>query len=322
MQIVSSPVYSQRSPVFAGVLPTRLNRKERAWIDQALDEYEAGLAALMRKDQKAHPEQPILQIRLERHLKKMRRFLKGQLKKLKKDPARAIPFTAVFAGGTASGKTLLMQRLGAALEEQAAAQKGWDRQCHGSVVETIELDNYFADRSQIRREVGDVRFFTEAPLDAPEGLTWRPLRKDLDRLKRGHGVRIPNHNYVDASTRHGQTLKAPAPYLLVDGHLALNDRKVSQLGDVRIFVDADREVRSERWWKRANERIKNADEIKSVLFRKAMASHDAYIEPSKDKADIVIQNQSNAPERLADVQETVDELARLWVKTTYPVTHG
>jgi uridine kinase len=254
-------------------------------------------------------------------VKKMHHFLKRQLKAWKKNPSKPVPFAMIFAGGTASGKTMLMEHLEASLQKEANVQHSWQPQHHGPVTDTVVLDNYFVDRSTMRKEIGDIRFFEEADLDNPKALTWKPVKSDLKRLKRGEAARIPHHTYIDASTRTGQTLKVPSPFLLVDGYLALLKQKVRQLFDVSIFVDADEKARSERWWKRANERIKNADEVKNILFKKAMVSHNTYIEPTKAFADIVINNQGNSAERLKEVKTTVDELAKIWVKTTYPVKH-
>jgi len=178
------------------------------------------------------------------------------------------PIMVLIAGSSASGKTSMV------------AKKVRER--FGDDAAIFSLDDYYRDRDYI---LGNGLNF-----DQPEALKMDMVRKHLEELKQGKDVTDrPVFSFQTGKAEGVQTFPAK-PIIIVEGLFALNDI-VEDLGDIKAFVDVSahgriirRIVRDEK-----DRGFRPADNI-SYMLSSVEPMYDKYIEPTKDKAEMIITN--------------------------------
>lgn len=165
-------------------------------------------------------------------------------------------FVIGIAGGSASGKSTFSEKLKEAL-------------CGVEVLE-LHMDSYFKPESE--------RQMVEAPIS---GKVYRddnhPSSFDLEELK----------SDLSKALRDGQT-----EVVIIEGLLTLWDQDIYNQLDLRLFVECRADERIVRRLKRNMKRGLKFDEIADVYLDFVRYRHDEYVEPTKWRADFII-NGSN-----------------------------
>ncbi len=168
----------------------------------------------------------------------------------------AKPIAVGIAGGTASGKTTLADRLAGALQPLST--------------QVLHMDRYFKP----------VRPQTQAPISGrsyedhnhPDSFDLAALRQDLT------GVLIPSD---------GSTADVPA-VVIVEGLMTLHDAVIRGHLDLKVFVDAQADERIVRRLRRNMDRGLAFDEIADFYLDSVRFRHQEFVEPSRWHADIVV----------------------------------
>lgn len=180
------------------------------------------------------------------------------------------PLVVGIAGGTASGKTTVARKVREALQ--------------GCRVAFIDQDSYYRDLTDLplaeRREVN---------FDHPDAFDTDLLVQHLRELKAGRGVDKPVYNFK-TSTREARTTRVePGDVILIEGILVLHMQPVREELAVRIYVDAEDDVRIIRRLSRdINERGRDFDHVVAQYLRHVRPMHMGFVEPSKHFADIIV----------------------------------
>lgn len=171
-----------------------------------------------------------------------------------------------IAGGTASGKSTLARHLQDTL--------GAD-QC-----QLICHDRYY-------RDVHDPSTFN---YDHPDALDTELLVENLRALKAGAAAELPVYDYA-THRRQPQTERIePAPLILVEGILVLQDEELYQAADLRVFVHAPSDLRLVRRIRRdVVERGRTLESVLNQWVNTVRTMHLEYVEPSRFEADMVIE---------------------------------
>lgn len=174
-----------------------------------------------------------------------------------------------IAGGSGSGKTTLTDTL---------VRRFGDR------VSVVHHDNYY-------RAHDDLTLEERARLnyDCPEAFETEQMAEHLRLLRQGRTVHCPVYDYR-IHNRSRETLPIqPRPVILVEGILIFAEPSLLELMDIKVFVDTDADVRLARRVVRDVE--KRGRTVRSVVeqWQKTVKPmHEAYVEPSKRNADIII----------------------------------
>jgi uridine kinase len=185
------------------------------------------------------------------------------------------PLVVGIAGGTASGKTTVARKIHQALSSNRVA--------------FLDQDAYYKDLSDLpleeRREVN---------FDHPDAFDTELLVEQLKALKSGRAIHKPVYDFV-SSTRQPATVPVePGDLILIEGILVLHIPAVRQELDVRIFVDAEDDVRIIRRLTRdIKERGRDFDHVVAQYFRHVRPMHMGFVEPSKRYADIIVPHGGN-----------------------------
>jgi len=175
-----------------------------------------------------------------------------------------------IAGGTGAGKTLVAQSI--------AQDLGSDS------VLLIEQDSYYKDLHHLPLGERESRNF-----DHPDAFDRDLLRQHLEKLLRGEDVDMPSYD-MRTHTRVGQPLRIHGRrVMLLDGLLVLEDPALRHLMDIKIYVDADPDIRFIRRLKRdLTERGRTLDQVIRQYEQSVRPMHLQFVEPSKRYADLVI----------------------------------
>ena len=195
------------------------------------------------------------------------------------------------AGGSGSGKSTLTALL---------AQKFPD------AVTVINHDDYYKAQDELTYEERCKRNY-----DHPDAFDTDLLIDHLKRLKAGESVECPVYDYT-VHNRSGETRTVrPSRVLLVDGILILENRELRELFDIKLFVDTDADVRVLRRIRRdTKERGRSLDSVIDQYLNTVKPMHDAFVEPSKKYADIIIPMGGRNPV----VLEMIENKVRSWLE--------
>lgn len=179
-------------------------------------------------------------------------------------------FIIGIAGGTGSGKTTVVRKLSERLPK-------------GEVV-VIPQDSYYKDSSDVPvEERQNINF------DHPDAFDWPLLEKHLKMLKEGKAIEQPTYSYITC-TRQEETIHVePREVIIIEGIMALCDKKLRSQMDLKIFVDADPDDRLIRVIARdIVERGRSAEQVMERYTRILKPMHLQFIEPCKRYADVII----------------------------------
>ena len=174
-----------------------------------------------------------------------------------------------IAGGTGSGKSTFTNRL---------------KDRFGDDIDVIYHDNYYRRQDDVPMEVRQKRNY-----DHPDALETDLLVEHLKQLKAGHAVDGPVYDY----TMHNRSEKTmhiePRRIIIVEGILLLADRRLRDMFDIKIYVEADADERILRRIVRdVEERGRSLENIVEQYLTTVKPMHYLYVEPTRAKADLVI----------------------------------
>lgn len=180
------------------------------------------------------------------------------------------PIIIGVAGGTGSGKTTVAMSI---LE-----QVGRNR------IALIQHDSYYYDAVNLPLEER-----ARLNFDHPNALETPLLVQHLQALRNGEPVSIPSYDFR-THTRMAQTrLVNPEPVILVEGILIFSEPALRTLFDVKIFVDADSDIRFiRRLMRDMKDRGRPLDSVVEQYMTTVRPMHMEFVEPSKRYADVII----------------------------------
>lgn len=176
-----------------------------------------------------------------------------------------------IAGGTGSGKTTVarsvIHRLGS------------------GKVTFISQDSYYKDHSHLSlNERAAINY------DHPFAFDNELLIEHLLQLKQGHIVLAPVYDFTvhARSPVEAQELR-PNNIIILEGLHVLSDESLRKLLDIKVFVDTDPDVRIlRRVLRDIEERGRTIQSIRDQYLSTVKPMHEAFIEPSKKYADLII----------------------------------
>lgn len=180
------------------------------------------------------------------------------------------PLIIGIAGGSGSGKSTVARNVAENLGELSVA--------------FIDMDAYY-------------RNFTELSLDERRRLNWdHPdafdydlLTDHLERLASRESVDKPVYDFVTHLRSSEAANVDPSDVIVIDGILLFVDERVRDLCDVKVFVDADADIRLIRRIQRdLTTRGRPLGEIIEQYLSTVQPMHLQFVEPSKRYADIIV----------------------------------
>ena len=174
-----------------------------------------------------------------------------------------------IAGGTGSGKTTLTQRIKAEFGEDVCV---------------LYHDNYYKRHTGMTYEER-----SRLNYDHPDAFDAELFAHDLAALRRGETIHCPVYDYT-IHNRSDQTIEVvPTRVIVVEGILIFADPVLRDLMDIKIFVDTDADVRIlRRLIRDVRDRGRTMESVVQQYLTTVKPMHEAFVEPSKKYADIIV----------------------------------
>jgi len=174
------------------------------------------------------------------------------------------------AGGTGCGKTTVVRKIIENLPH--------DR------VMMITQDSYYKDQSHLTWEERK-----KINYDHPFAFDNDLLIGHLKKLMHNQKVEQPLYSYITYTRQKDVRIIEPRDIIILEGILILEDKRIRELLDVKIFVDTDADERFIRRLKRdIIERGRSVDEVIAQYMDVVRPMHLQFIEPTKRYADIIV----------------------------------
>lgn len=174
-----------------------------------------------------------------------------------------------IAGGSGSGKTTLVDEL--------------KKRC-GTGITVISHDSYYKAREDISFEER-----TQLNYDEPDAFETELMASHIRALKQGFSVDVPVYDFKHHTRSNRVTRTDPCPVILVEGILLFACPEITELMDVKIFVDVDSDIRIiRRILRDVEERGRSLDSVVRQYMTTVKPMHEKYVEPSKKCADLVV----------------------------------
>ena len=178
----------------------------------------------------------------------------------------------LIGGGSASGKTYVLKKV---LDKIPS-----DKIAH------ISIDDYYKD-------FGDLPFEerTKINYDHPKSFDWKLMNEQLRALKNGQTIEKPIYDFTTHSRSKQTEIVEPKEMIVIEGIMALVNKDLRALGDLKVFINASRERRLVRRIERdMKERGRSYESIIEQYFTTVQPMFEEIIAPSQYYADLIINN--------------------------------
>ncbi len=174
-----------------------------------------------------------------------------------------------IAGGTGSGKTTLTKIL---------------KDRFGEDISVVYHDNYYRRLSHMPFEER-----CKVNYDHPDAFETDLLIRGLEALRRGESIQSPTYDYAIHDRSDVTVEVRPAKAVIVEGILIFENKALRDMMDIKIFVDTDADVRIlRRVLRDTKERGRSLDSVINQYLTTVKPMHEAFVEPSKKYADIIV----------------------------------
>lgn len=182
------------------------------------------------------------------------------------------PLIIGIAGGSGSGKSTVARKVASALPAPALS------------VAFIDMDAYYRNFDSLSLEERRL-----VNWDHPDAFDFDLLTEHLELLSQRRTIDKPVYDFV-THLRSNQTIRVEAAdVIVIDGILLFVDQRVRELCDVKVFVDADADIRLIRRLRRdMRARGRPLDDIIKQYLSTVQPMHLQFVEPSKRYADIIV----------------------------------
>ena len=180
------------------------------------------------------------------------------------------PLIIGIAGGSGSGKSTVARNVADLLTTSSVA--------------FIDMDAYYKNFTSLsldeRRKLN---------WDHPDAFDYDLLYSHLTALSKCQAIEKPEYDFVTHLRRDEPMRVEPADVIVIDGILLFVDDRVRDLCDVKVFVDADADIRLIRRIERdTHVRGRPLDEIIEQYLSTVQPMHLEFVEPSKRYADVIV----------------------------------
>jgi uridine kinase len=175
-----------------------------------------------------------------------------------------------IAGASGSGKTLVSKNI----YESLGSEK----------VVIMQEDSYYKDLSEIPFDERTGKNF-----DHPDAFDHALLISHLIQLLEGKSISHPIYDYKTHSRLKETKTVGPHRIIVLEGILIMNEPKLRELMDIKVFIDTEPDICFIRRLKRdIHERSRSVESVINQYMETVRPMYFQFIEPVKRYADIII----------------------------------
>ncbi|MEJ6348025.1 uridine kinase [Holzapfeliella sp. He02] len=180
------------------------------------------------------------------------------------------PILIGVTGGSGSGKTSVSRAIYDSFSDHA--------------ITMLEQDSYYKDQGHMPfEERMNINY------DHPLAFDTDLLIDHLKRLMNYESVEKPVYDYVSHTRSEETILQEPKEVIILEGILILDDPRLRDLMDIKIYVDTDDDIRIIRRIKRdMQERGRTLDSVIDQYLTAVKPMYHQFIEPTKRYSDLIV----------------------------------
>lgn len=180
------------------------------------------------------------------------------------------PAVIGVAGGSGSGKTSVTNAI-------------YD-QFKGHSILVLEQDYYYKDQSHLPFE-DRLKTNYDHPLAFDNDL----LIEHIQKLLNYESVEKPVYDYTKHTRSDRKIHVEPKDVIILEGILVLEDERLRNLMDIKLFVDTDADLRIiRRLLRDIEDRGRTMNSVIDQYINVVRPMHNQFIEPTKRYADVII----------------------------------
>ncbi|MGV3466660.1 MAG: uridine kinase [Heyndrickxia sp.] len=180
------------------------------------------------------------------------------------------PAVIGVAGGSGSGKTSVTNAI-------------YD-QFKGHSILVLEQDYYYKDQSHLPFE-DRLKTNYDHPLAFDNDL----LIEHIQKLLNYESIEKPVYDYTKHTRSEKKIFVEPKDVIILEGILVLEDERLRNLMDIKLFVDTDADLRIiRRMLRDIEDRGRTMNSVIEQYINVVRPMHNQFIEPTKRYADVII----------------------------------
>ena len=174
-----------------------------------------------------------------------------------------------IAGGTGSGKSTMIRKI---------------KQKFSDEITILSHDFYY-------KRHDDITFEDRKKLnyDHPDAFDTDLMLEHIKQLKKWKSIRRPVYDFTIHNRIDKTVLVRPSKVVVVEGILIFENRELTDLFDIKVFIDTDADVRIiRRILRDVRERGRTLESVINQYLTTVKMMHEQFVEPSKKYADIIV----------------------------------
>ena len=180
------------------------------------------------------------------------------------------PILIGITGGTGSGKSTIADEIFNSFNEDCIAM--------------IQQDAYYKDQKHLTMEER-----VKTNYDHPRAFDNDSLIEHLKALMNGESIEKPIYDFTVHTRADETTTVNPRDIIIVEGILILEDPRIRELLDIKVYVDTDADIRILRRMVRdIDERGRTVESVIEQYLSVVRPMHMQFTEPTKRYADIIV----------------------------------
>ena len=200
------------------------------------------------------------------------------------------PILILIAGGSASGKTTVVKEIQNKIGIEDAI--------------FIKHDDYYRSQDHMTPEQRKLTNY-----DHPSSLENDLLFEDLNKLLNGQAIDKPIYDFVTQTRKKETEHIEPKSVIILEGILVLEDEKIRDLADIKVFVNCDDDLRFIRRLQRdVTERGRSVESVINQYLYTVKPMHHLFVKPSIRYADIIIPEGGENPVAISIITSKISSI--------------